>query len=139
MPLEIPCFPPAEPTADFRIADGSSLPIYQGGVTVKEMKLGTGNGDGEANRREKIAVLLPDGNAYRAAELFTNDPCLDLTDRLSDSWASYDHVGASAKISLAQIRDTCQSGHVVRALARIQLPNKPNHKVRYAAVQFPVR
>ena len=134
--LEIPTFPPAEKAADFRIADGLSLPVYQQGVTVRTLTLGTGNGDGQADRGERIAILLPDGNAYRAAELFTNDSCVDLTHRLSDSWGHYDSVGASAKISLPLIQPGCAPGHVVRALARIQLPDKPNHRIRYAVVEF---
>jgi hypothetical protein len=105
------------------------------------MLLGSGNGDGQANAGERIAILLPDGNAYRAAELFTNDACVDLTQRTSDSWSRYDYVGASAKVSLPliQTRGTCAPGHLVRAMARIQLPDKPNHKVRYAAIEFRIR
>ena len=103
------------------------------------MTLGTGNGDGHASAGERIAILLPDGSGYRAAELFTNDPCIDLTDRQSDSWGAYDHVGASAKISLPLIQAGCTPGHRVRALARIQLPDKPNHKIRYAVVEFQVK
>lgn len=105
---------------------------------MQKLKLGTGNGDGKANRGEKIAILLRDADAYRAAELFSNDSCLDLTDRLSDDWSQYDHVGASAKITQALIRTTCTPGHVVRVLARVQLPNKPNHKIRYVAIRFHV-
>jgi hypothetical protein len=125
--------------ADFRIADGLSLPVYQQGETVQPLTLGTGNGDGHANAGERIAILLPDGNAYRAAELFTNDACVDLTRRASDNWGGYDHVGASAKISLPLILGNCTPGHLVRALARVQLPDKPNHKIRYAVVEFQVK
>jgi S-formylglutathione hydrolase FrmB len=139
LPLEIPTFPPAGKTGDFRIADGLSLPVYQRGETVQPLTLGTGNGDGRANAGERIAILLPEGNAYRAAELFTNDACVDLTGRASDGWGDYDHVGASAKISLPLIRGSCTSGHLVRALARVQLPDKPNHKIRYAVIEFQVR
>jgi hypothetical protein len=137
--LEISTFPPAAKAADFRIADGLSLPVYQQGETVRPLTLGTGNGDGQANAGERIAILLPEGDAYRAAELFTNDACLDLTGRAADSWAGYDHVGASAKISLPLIERGCTPGHLVRALARIQLPDKPNHKIRYAVVEFQVK
>ncbi len=137
--LEIPTFPPAAKAADFRIADGLSLPVYQHGVTVQPVTLGTGNGDGQANAGERIAILLPDGSAYRAAELFSNDTCVDLTRRTSDNWGEYDHVGASAKVSLPLIESGCAPGHVVRALARIQLPDKPNHKIRYAVVEFQVK
>jgi hypothetical protein len=138
MPVEIPTFPPAENASDFRIADGVSLPVYQHAVQKQTLALGTGNGDGQANPGEQIAILLPDGDAYRAAELFTNDACVDLTKRVSDGWGRYDSVGASAKYSLPLIQSTCAPGHVIRMLARVQLPNKPNHTVRYAVVEFKV-
>jgi hypothetical protein len=139
LPLEVPTFPPSRMVADFRIADGLSLPVYQGGDTVRPVNFGTGNADGQANLGERIAILLPDGNAYRAAELFTNDACVNLTQRASDNWGGYDYVGASAKISLPLIQGSCAPGHTVRALARIQLPDKPNHKVRYGVVQFQIK
>jgi len=139
LPLEIPTFPAAAQAGDFRIADGLSLPVYQRGETVEPLTLGTGNGDGRANPGERIAILLPEGDGYRAAELFTNDACIDLTQRESDGWGSYDHVGASAKISLQLIRGNCAPGHWVRALARTQLPDKPNHQIRYSVVEFQVR
>jgi hypothetical protein len=139
LPLEIPTFPPAPKASDFRIADGLSLPVYQQGETVQQLTLGTGNGDGHANAGERIAILLPEDNAYRAAELFTNDTCVDLTQHASDGWAGYDHVGASAKISLALLQGKCTLGHLVRALARVQLPDKPNHKIRYSVVEFEVK
>jgi hypothetical protein len=139
LPVEIPTFPPAKATSDFRIADGVLLSVYQQGVKKQVLTLGTGNGDGQASAGERIAILLPDGDAYRAAELFTNDPCVDLTTRVSDYWGDYDHVGASAKYSIPLIRSSCASGHVIRMLARVQLPNKPNHKIRYAVIEFKVR
>src|SRR4029077_8867901 len=116
-----------------------SLPVYQRAVEKQELALGTGNGDGQANAGERIAVLLPDGDGYRAAELFTNDACVDLTRRVSDAWGGYDHVGATAKYSLPLIRNDCAQGHVIRMLARVQLPDKPNHKIRYAAIEVKVR
>jgi hypothetical protein len=139
LPLEIPTFPPAGKAGDFRIADGLSLPVYQRGGTAQPLTLGTGNGDGQANAGERIAILLPEGDAYRAAELFTNDACLDLTRRQSDNWGGYDHVGASAKISLPLIQGSCTPGHMVHGMARVQLPDKPNHKIRYAVVDFQVK
>jgi S-formylglutathione hydrolase FrmB len=137
--VEIPTFPPAENASNFRIADGVSSLVYQHAVQKQMLTLGTGNGDGQANAGEQIAILLPYGDAYRAAELFTNDPCVDLTKRVSDYWGDYDHVGASVKYSLPLIRSGCAPGHVIRMLARVQLPNKPNHKIRYAAIEFKVR
>ena len=125
LPLEIPTFPPAPKTLDFKIANGRSLPVYQQATNIEVMTLGTGNGDGKANVGEHVAILLPDRSAYRAAELFTNDACLDLEQRVSDNWSDYDHVGASAKYTLALIRSSCPAGHLVRVLARVQLPDKP--------------
>jgi hypothetical protein len=61
--------------------------------------LGNGNRDGQATG-EKVVVSCP-MTTWRAAELFTNDECVDLRERVSDVWSDYDHVGASAKFSLA--------------------------------------
>jgi hypothetical protein len=36
------------------------------------------------------------------------------------------------------IRPDCPPGHVVRMLARVQLPDKPNHRLRYAVIELPV-
>ena len=83
-------------------------------------------------------MLLPDGEYLRAAELFTNDACVDNTVRGSDSWADYDHAGSSVTYSLPSIRAECPPGHVVHMLARVVVPHAPNHQVRYAAVEFPV-
>src|SRR5262249_9430623 len=123
LPLDIHVYPPVQLTTEFKVADGKSWPVYQRAVELGELALGTGNGDGQANRGESIAILLPDGKGYRAAELFTDDRCVDNSARESDSWASYDHVGASVKYSLPAIRKDCAPGHVVRLLARVQLPD----------------
>src|SRR5579872_801057 len=100
--------------------------------------LGKGNGDGQANPGETLAILLPDGDAWRAAELFTNDSCVNLAERVSDAWSDYDHVGASAKYSLPVIQRGCLAGHIVRMLARVQLPHAPDHRVAYFTVEFPL-
>ena len=134
--LEIPLFPPASPASEFRIADGKSLSVFQEGVQKRQLRLGEGNGDGVAQAGERIAILLPDGDAFRAAELFTNDACMDNSQRVSDVWGNYDHVGASAKYSLPLIAPGCPAGHRVRLLARVQLPDKPNHHIRYAVIEF---
>ncbi|MEO7142394.1 MAG: hypothetical protein ABI165_02720 [Bryobacteraceae bacterium] len=134
LPLEIAAFPPASAATDFQIADGRALPVFQHAVKIQTLKLGEGNGDGRVNRGERIVVLLPDGDAFRAAELFTNDACADLRDRVSDVWSDYDHVGASAKYTVARISTGCAAGHAIRMLARELLPNKPNHRVRYVTV-----
>src|SRR5205085_2669257 len=99
LPIEIPTFPDARPATNFRLADGKSFNIFQEGTKRLPLTIGKGNGDGQANSGEMLAVLLPDGDAWRAAELFTNDWCVDLSERASDVWSAYDHVGASAKYS----------------------------------------
>jgi hypothetical protein len=138
MPVEIPLFPPAKPFADFRIVDGQQVRIFQHATEKVQLTLGDGNGDGKANAGERIAILLPEDDVYRAAELFTNDACVDNTLRAFDDWSKYDNVGASAKYSLPLIKADCPAGHVIHALARVVLPDKPNHIVRYAAIEFPI-
>lgn len=140
VPFEVPLFPPAEPTTDFEIADGRTVKVFQHAVTPAEMRLGEGNGDGHAAPGETFAVLLPEspGSPLRAAELFTNDSCVVNTNRISDSWSDYDHVGASVKYSLPVIRPDCEPGHMLPMLARIVIPDAPNHQVRYRAILLPV-
>jgi hypothetical protein len=138
MPIDVPAFPDAHTVADFQIADGRTVTAYQHATEKKPVALGEGNGDGHAAPGESFAVLLPDGEALRAAELFSGDSCVDTSVRASDSWTDYDHTGASAKYTLASIRKDCDPGHVVHMLARIVVPNAPLHQVRYAAIEFPV-
>lgn len=138
LPVEIPLFPPAPSFSDFLIADGRRVRVFQHAIDKTQVTIGAGNGDGKANPGERIALLIPEDDAYRAAELFTNDSCVDNTVRLSDVWGDYDHVGASAKYSLPLVSPDCPAGHVIHLLARVLLPHKPNHVVRYAAIDVPV-
>lgn len=138
LPLDITLFPPTQPFPDFRIADGQPVKVFQHATEKAQITLGDGNGDGKASPGERIAILIPEDDAYRAAELFTNDVCIDNTLRAFDEWSTYDHVGASAKYSLPLIKPNCPPGHVVHVLARVLLPSKPNHVVRFAAIEFPV-
>ena len=138
LPLEIPLYPAAPVAADYQIADGRALTVFQHAVEKKIELVGDGNGDGQAAAGERIAIVFPDGEGMRLAELFTNDKCVDNSTRVSDVWAAYDHVGASVKYSLPLIRATCPAGHIVQFMTRVQWPDKPNHKVKYGIVQFPV-
>ncbi|HYW46332.1 MAG TPA: alpha/beta hydrolase-fold protein [Bryobacteraceae bacterium] len=138
MPIEVPLFPQAAAASDFHLADGQTISMYQHAVEQADVTLGEGNADGRAAPGEAVAVLLPDGEAMRAGELFTNDACVDTSLRASDSWTEYDRAGVSAVYTLAAIRPDCPPGHVVRALVRVLIPNAPNHRVRYAAIEFPV-
>jgi hypothetical protein len=137
-PLEIPLYPQAAAATNFGIADGKALTVYEGAIDKKIMMVGDGNGDGRANAGERIGIAIPDGDGMRLAELFTNDKCVDNTTRISDVWGNYDHVGASAKYSLPLIRANCQPGHIVQFMARVLAPDKPEHKVKWAVVQFAV-
>jgi hypothetical protein len=138
IPLDVRVYPAAEAVADFRIADSKAFPVYRHATELQELTLGSGNTDGRASPGENIAILLPDGQGYRAAEILTDDFCVDRSTRQSDAWQDYDHVGASAKYTVASIRASCATGHVVHLLVRVQIPDKPNHRLRYAAIDVPV-
>ena len=139
MPVEAPLFPPAEPVEDFQIADGRTVTLYQHATERSEATLGEGNADGFAAPGESFAVLLPDaGGGLRAAEVFTNDPCVDNSMRASDSWDAYDHAGASVKYSLSVIRPQCEPGRPVHMLLRVVIPSAPDNRVEYRAVEFPI-
>ena len=112
--IDVPVYPAAPAFADYRIADGLTVPPYP-------RPLGEGNGDGHAAPGESFAVLVPDAGAMRAAELFTNDACVDNTVRISE---------AGTRISLPAIRPTCDPGHRIQVLARVGL--------NYFALEIPV-
>ncbi|MEO8367805.1 MAG: hypothetical protein ABI806_01215 [Candidatus Solibacter sp.] len=112
--IDIPVYPAAAAFTDYRIADGLTLAPYT-------RALGEGNRDGHAAPGESFAVLLPDGGALRAAELITNDPCVDNSVRISEG---------STPISVPSIRANCEPGHRIHMLARVGL--------NYFAVEIPV-
>jgi len=112
--INVPVYPAAAAFADYRIADGLAVAPYA-------HPLGEGNGDGHAAPGESFAVLLPDAGGLRAAELFTNDPCVDNTVRISES---------GTRISVPAIRAGCEPGHRIQVLARVGL--------NYFALEIPV-
>jgi len=134
--VEAPKVPPAPLATDFQIADHRKVQVFEHATQKQSRTLGLGNGDGKANPGEVIAILLPDGDAFRPAELFSDDDCVDLSSRVSDDWRDYDWVGASAKYTLAKLN--CPAGHVIRLRARVLLPNKPNHQVKEVEIELPV-
>jgi hypothetical protein len=134
----VPLYPEAAAAKDFKIADGLPLDVYQAATRHAEMTLGEGNGDGFAGPGESFAILLPDGNAYRAAELMTNDPCFDTSVRVTDSWNDYDGAGASVKYTVAKVRDQCQQGHRAKILAKVVTPSGDGPVVKYWTIEFPV-
>jgi hypothetical protein len=138
MAIDVPLFPAAEPATDFQIADGRSLTVFQHATEKAGVRYGEGNGDGHTAPGETFAVLIPDGGALRAAELFTNDSCVENTMRGSDSWNDYDRSGASAKYSLPSIHMDCEPGHAVHMLGRILIPNGAETHFKYFSLEFPV-
>jgi pimeloyl-ACP methyl ester carboxylesterase len=126
MPVSVPLFPPAQPVTNFLIADGRPLEAFQHGAQKADVVLGQGNGDGHAAPGESFAILLPDADSFRVAELFTNDACVDNTVRLDDAGARY---------SVPRILPECEPGHRIRMLARVETPD---HAKRYATIEFPV-
>jgi pimeloyl-ACP methyl ester carboxylesterase len=126
MPMDVPLFPMAAPVTNFLIADGRPLEAFHHGTQKSDVMLGEGNGDGNAAPGESFAILLPDGDSFRVAELFTNDACVDNTVRQDDAGARY---------SVPRILPDCEPGHRVHMLARVEMPD---HAMRYAAIEFPV-
>jgi pimeloyl-ACP methyl ester carboxylesterase len=126
MPVDVFLFPPAEPAKNFLIADGRPLEAFRHGTQKTDVMLGEGNGDGYAAPGESFAILLPDGDSFRVAELFANDACIDNTVRQSD---------AGAKYSVPRILPECEPGHRVHMLARVEMPD---HTMRYSSIEFPV-
>jgi hypothetical protein len=131
MPFNVPVFPPARPTTLFQIADGVTVQVMQHGTQHAELTFGEGNRDNHAAPGESFAVLFPDGEYLRAAELFTNDACVENTVRGTDSWGEY----VSVIYSMPSIRADCQPGHVVHMLAKVPVPNAATE---YWAIEFPV-
>ena len=138
LPVVVPVYPHADATKVFQIADGATVEVMRRGVATVERTFGEGNRDGHAAPGESFAVLIPDGEVLRAAELFTGDPCVDLSVRGSDDWSEYDHSGASVEYSLPRIGTECEPGHVVHFLARVLLPHAPLHQTWYLAIDVPV-
>lgn len=137
-PLFVPLLPDVPELSGVRVLDGAKVPLWKHAVERTEQSLGEGNGDGVVNPGETIAIAFPDGDAFRAVELFSSDPCVNLDRRLSDPWGAYDHVGNSAKISLAVISKTCPAGHEIPLFARYWLPNKPEHILKQGTVHLRV-
>ena len=136
--LELPLYPPTEPFKKFLIADGRPMDIFQKATADSDLTLGEGNGDGYAAPGEAFAVLIPDGTAFRAAELFTRR-CLRRHQRARlrplERLRPYRRIG---QIHRRQNPPRMPTGPPVHLLARVVFPNAPEHKVRYYTIEFPV-
>ena len=134
LPVDVPVFPAAEPETKYVLADGRPIEVFQHGVQRAEVTLGEGNGDGHAAPGESFAVLLPDANSFRVAELFTTDACVDNTVRDEDQWGA----GVSVNYSVPRFRPECEPGHRVHMLARVWSQSPTGPVARYATVEIPV-
>jgi S-formylglutathione hydrolase FrmB len=150
--LEVPVFPNLAAPTNLVVNDGSTVSMWVNATSKTRKAMGAGNSDGVVNPGETISLLLPDSSAYRAGEMFTFDSCVDanaadnagnaagqyLHWRLSDSWTSYDNVGASVKYSLPIISSSCPVGHQIPFFVRYQLPNAPEDILRQGVVTVTV-
>ena len=130
IPFEVRLFPDTRELENVQIADGRTLRVQVRGNKVEERSLGIGNGDGEVNPGESVAVLAQDGGELRMAYLYSSDPCVNpsgLNLRFSDYWGEYDHVGGSAKYSMPTIASKCPAGHELLFIAEYLVPHAPEH------------
>lgn len=132
--IDVPVFPTAPESKDYVIADGRALDHIEHGSQKIKSTLGQGNGDGFAAPGESFAILIPDGDSYRLAELFTNDPFVDNTVRESDDWGA----GVSVNYSVPTIRKECDPGRRIRFLARIYTQSPTGPLPRYVWIELPV-
>lgn len=135
---EIPVFPSVKPLTKFKIVDGGTAQVFQHAVERTELTLGSGNRDGRVTPGESFAVLVADGDGWRALELFSNDRCLDLSQRISDLWGNFDHVGASAKYTIAKAVAGCGSRKPLRMIGRVQMPgaDKTDHRLEAYSIEL---
>jgi poly(3-hydroxybutyrate) depolymerase len=127
---------------DFVLADGKTFEVTAAGDDTVSVFLGNGNGDGIANPGESIVVLVKDQGRYFRALLHTSDPNINpagINIRESDSWTTYDHVGASAKYSVPVLSSNCPQNHRVKFFAEYWLPDYPDHIIKRGTVEIEVK
>jgi len=139
--IEIPVYNELLRIKDFEIADGRKVTFSAGGILSETGMLGCGNGDGVANPGESIVILAKDGEKLWRTDLSVRDSFINpygVNIRESDNWASYDHVGGSAKYSVPLISSDCPDGHVARFIAEYWLPDYPNHITKQGWVEVKI-
>jgi hypothetical protein len=136
--LHIPVFRRVEPAPEITLLDGKKALVWERAVNQNERVLGAGNQDGIAQAGESVVIGVRDGAAIRPVEVFTSDPCVDTTERVSDPWGSYDNVGATAKYTVVLISSSCQNARDIPLLIRYQLPSKPEHILRENTISLKI-
>ncbi len=139
--LDIPMRKKYPELNDFVLADGKVFRVAKSGIDSETVSLGHGNGDGIANPGESIVVLVRDQGKLWRTELIGKDDYVDpygTRVRRSDSWSSFDHVGASAKYDVPLIASDCPEQHRIEFLAEYWLPAYPLHVIKRGVVRFEV-
>lgn len=127
---------------DFVIADGKTFAVADAGNSMDTLELGRGNGDGVANPGESIVILVRDQGKLWRTDLTGKDPHVNargINIRKSDSWSSFDHVGASAKYDVPLISSDCPQNHRVQFAVEYWLPEYPLHIIRRGQVAITVK
>ena len=140
--FEVPLQPKLTGIKDFEIADGKELIVASSGNSSDTVKLGAGNGDGVANPGESIVIVVRDQGKLWRTDLVGKDPHINpygIVIRRSDSWSSFDHVGASAKYDVPLISSDCPQNHRLQFAAEYWLPEYPLHIIKRGIVSFEVK
>jgi enterochelin esterase-like enzyme len=139
--MDIPIRTDAPEIKDFIIADGIEMEVAAAGDDTESLVLGKGNGDGIANPGESIVILVKDKEKLYRTFLHTSDSYVNPNGihlRESDSWGSYDHVGASDKYSVPVLASDCPQGHQLKFFAEYWLPDYPDHIIKRGVVNISV-
>lgn len=132
---------PSPAITKFVIADGRELNFFKGGKESVSANLGVGNGDGIANPGESIVVLVEHEGLLLPTKLYSLNKNVDLKSshaRISDSWTSFDHVGASFKISKPLISADCPPGTKLEFHTEYWLPDYPDHHIFTGTISMEV-
>lgn len=138
--IEIPV-KPTVPEINYVIADGKEYPVAAAGDDTLSLFVGKGNGDGKANPGETIVVLKEENGRYFRTLLYSTDPYINpngINIRKSDSWESYDHVGASAKYSELIIDSSTPQNHKIKAFVEYWLPDYPDHIIKQGQIHVSI-
>lgn len=140
--LDVPLKKKVAGITDLEIADGRIVTVVKSAVDTETVQLGHGNGDGIANAGESIVILARDQNKLWRTDLTANDPYLNpfgINVRKSDSWSSFDHVGASAKYDVPVIASDLPEDHTIDLFVEYWQPEYPLHIIRQGTAKINVR
>jgi hypothetical protein len=140
--FEVPLRKKLPEVKDFEIADGKTLIVAKSGNSTDTLMLGHGNGDGVANPGESIVILIKDQGKLWRTDLTVKNTWINpfgVNVRMSDNWASYDHVGGSAKYDVPLISSDCPEDHPLEFFVEYWLPDYPLHTIKRGIVKLRVK